>query len=293
MPTGETITTALTDSLPEVVAQARLVREVKGTMTQLADRVKLGEGMGNDWKEISIAKLTASAITETTTEDNPQQLSDSAISVTPTVFSVYTKITDRTARNISKNVFAKVGSLGQNAIERKKDLDGITALDGATTTLCGAGVTLQSGHIAAGAFRIRSNVTETWDGPVAFVLHGYQMKDLYDELVAGVGTYPIPAGSTADVFKGGWTLPIANATGFQDDNIPIASNEAIGGIFASGKNGALVLCQARQPWVKTVRDEFFGGGATSVLHRDEYAWGERSAGNWLFEIASDSTVPTS
>jgi len=26
---------------------------------------------------------------------------------------------------------------------------------------------------------------------------------------------------------------------------------------------------------------------------DEYAYGERSAGNWLFEVISDATTPTS
>lgn len=263
-------------------------------MTQLADRVMLGEGVGNAWHEISLAQLVASAITETTEEDNPQQLSDTDFEITPSVFSVHTVITDRTARNISKNVFAKTGALGQNAIERKKDQDGITALDGATTSLAGTGTALQTGHIAAGAFRIRGNTTEPWDGPVAFVLHSFQMKDLFDELVAGVGTYPVPEGSTAQVFKGGFTLPIASATGFTDDNIvPDSTPDAKGGVFASGTGGALVLCQARQPWVKTIRNEKFGGGATEVLHRDEYAYGERSSGNWMFELFSDATVPTS
>ena len=196
-------------------------------------------------------------------------------------------------RNVSKKTIARIGVLGQNAIERKKDLDGLTQLDGATTSLVGSGSTLASGHIAAAAFRIRGNTTEPWDGPVSFVLHSFQMKDLFDELVAGVGTYPIPAGPTADVFKGGFNLPIANAAGFTDDNILISSNNAKGGVFASSKAGALILVQARRPWIKTLRDEKFGGGATEVLHRDEYAWAERSSGNWLFEIFSDATVPTS
>src|SRR3990167_6121313 len=294
MPTGDTTTQALTDSLPSVIAQARIVREYKGVMTQLADRVTLGEGVGNTWREISLAQLTATAITETTEEKNPQQLSDTAFTLTPSVISIHTVITDRTARNISKNVFARTGSLAQNAIERKKDIDGITALDGATTSLAGAGTTLTSGHVAAGAFRVKSNTTEPWDGSVAFVLHGFQGKDLYDELVAGVGTYPVPAGATAEVFKRGCVLPIANATGFMDDNISIDSaDDAKGGVFASGRGGALVLCQARRPWIKTIRNEKLGGGATEVLHRDEYAWGERSAGNWLFELYSDATGPTS
>jgi hypothetical protein len=294
MPTGTTITDTLNDSLDSVVAQARIVRENAGVMTQLADKVTLGEGVGNTWKEISMARLTAMAITETTEEDNPQQFSDTAISITPSMVSVYTVWTDRAARNISKKTWAKTGGLSQNAIQRKKDIDGLTVLDGATTSLSGAGTTLTSGVIAAAASRIRANTTEPWDGPVAFVLHGFQKKDLFDEVTAGIGTYPIPNGSTADVYKNGFTLGIDGSTGFVDNNISIdSSDDAKGGVFASGRGGAIVLCQARAPWVKTVRDEFLGGGATKVLHRDEYAYGERSAGNWLFEIFSDALAPTS
>ena len=294
MAVGNTITGSLADSLPTVVAQARIVRKYAGVMPQIVDRVNLGKGMGNDWREISLAQLTATNITETTEEDNPQQLSDSLFTVTPSVISVHTVITDRTARNISQNVFAKTGALGQQAIETQKDKDGLTVLDGATTSLAGTGTTLTSGHIAAAAFRIRGNTTEPWSGPVAFVLHSFQMKDLFDELSAPIGTYDVTAGLTADVFTKARVLPIANATGYTDDNITIDSTpDAKGGVFASGANGAIVLVQARAPWIKTIRNEKLGGGATEVLHRDEYAYGERSAGNHLYEIFSDATVPTS
>jgi len=221
MATGQTITDSLSDSLPTVVSAARNVREYKGVMTQIVDKQTLGAGVGNNWREIDLAKLTTQAITETTEEDNPQELSDSAISVTPSVISVHTVITDRAARNVSKNVFAKVGSLGQQAIERQKDKDGLTVLDGATTALSGAGTTLTAGVIAAAAYRIRGNTSEPWDGPIAFVLHSFQMKDLFDQLVAGVGTYDISKGLTADVFKNSFNLPIANAQAYTDDNIAI------------------------------------------------------------------------
>ena len=291
---GVTTTDVLRDSLPQLINEARSVREQKGVMTQLAHRVSLGEGMGNVWKEVSYEKLTASAITETTEENNPQQLSDSPITVTPQVSSVHTIITDRTARNISKNAFAQTGALGQNAIERKKDEDGIALLDGFTTSLAGAGTTLTTGHIAAAGSRIESNTTEPWDGPKAAVLHGFQMKDLFDELVAGVGTYPVPVGNTATVFGGGFHLPIHNVAMFTAGNIKTDSDkDAKGGVFASGPNGAVILVQARKPWIKAVRNEKLGGGATEMLHRDEYAWTERSAGNWGFEILSDATEPTS
>jgi hypothetical protein len=294
MANGYTTTDQMADSLPTVVAQARVVRKYDGVMQQLSDRVSLGQGMGNDWREISLAQLQAVNITENTEEDNPQQISDSVFTITPSVISVHTVITDRTARNISKSVFAKVGSLGQQAIETQKDKDGLTVLDGATTQLGSAGSAMTSGIVASGAYRVRGNTTEPWSGKVSFVLHSFQMKDLFDELVAGVGTYADVNGLTAEVFKNAYNLPIANAQAFTDDNITIdAADDAKGGVFASGSGGAIVLVQARAPWVKIVRNEKLGGGASEVLHRDEYAYGERSAGNWIYELISDATAPTS
>jgi hypothetical protein len=260
-------------------------------MPQLVDKVTLGEGIGLTWNEISLAKLTATAISETTVLDNPQEINDTLFSITPTVIGIETVITDRVAARISKNVYAKIGSLAQNAIQRKKDLDGLTVLDGATTSLCGAGTTLTSGYISAAIVRITSNATEPGRPPIRIVLHGYQIKDIQDELVNSIGTYPVADGLTARVFTEGFKGRLFGGELFENGNITIDSDaDAKGGVFAKE---AIVMVQGKSPRVVTVRDESLGGGATKLYHYDEYAYGERSAGNWLFEIYSDATAPTS
>jgi len=260
-------------------------------MSQLVDKVTLKEGTGLSWNEISLAQLTATAITETTELDNPQEMSDALLTITPTVIGIETFVSDRTKRRISKVTIAKMGGLAQNAMQRKKDQDGLTAIDGATTQLAGAGTTLHSGYIAAGVFRIKSNTTEPGSGVINCVLHGYQIKDIFDELVAGVGTYVVTDGPTANVFKGGFDLPIAGCKVYMDDHITIdASDDAKGGVFAKE---ALVLVQGHMPKMYTKFRPEIGGGGESVYHYDEYAYGERSAGNWLYEICSDATAPTS
>lgn len=291
---GETTTLSIPDSLPSTINQARIVREYGSVMTRLVDRVNLGRGLGNKWNEISLAKLTASAITETTNEENPQQLSDTLLQIEPSMISVHTILTDKVQRNVSQNVIARTGALGQNAIERKKDLDGIAIFKAASSSVSAAGSTLTSGNIAAAASNIRGNTTEPWDGPVAFVLHSFQNKDLYDELVGGIGTNPTPAGPSATVFSNDYSLPIANATAHVDDNIVIDSGADAdsGGVFASGKGGGIILVQSRAPKMTTVRNEAYGGGADEVFHRDEYAYGERSSGNWTYRVISDATAPT-
>src|SRR3990167_11241296 len=129
MASGFTTTDALADSLPTVISSARIVREYEGTMQQLSDRKTLGEGIGLSWHEISLAALEALTVTENTELDNPQQMSDTLFTITPSVVAVHTVITDRVAARISKNAFAQTGGLAQNAAEREKDEDGLTVLD--------------------------------------------------------------------------------------------------------------------------------------------------------------------
>lgn len=290
MAVGNTTTGSLADSLPTVIASARLVREQEGVMPQLVDKVTLGEGVGLSWNEISLAQLTAQSITETTELDNPQQLDDTLLTVTPTVVGIETVITDRVAARISKNVYAKLGSLAQNAVQRKKDEDGLSMLDSFSTSIGGAGTTLTSGHIGAAMAQIQGNSTEPGKAPFRCVLHPYQAHDIEDEIVAGVGTYPVGEGLTARVFSEGFSGMIAGAQVYLDGNISAdSSDDAKGGVFAQE---ALVLVQGRAPRAVAVRAENIGGGATKMYFYDEYAYGERQDA-WGCEIYSDATAPTS
>ena len=290
MAAGDTITQSLDNSLPVGVAAARQVREFEGVMPNLCDKVTLDEGTGQSWREVSMAQLTAQEVTETTRLDNPQQMSATLFTITPTVVGIQTLVTDRVAARISPKAYAQVGSLAQNAIERKKDEDGLTVLDGATTELGGSSTTLTSGHISAATYRISSNTTEPGNPPYRCVLHGFQIKDIADEITAGGGTYNLSEGPTARVFAEKFQGMIAGAQIYEDGNITVSSNAAKGGVFTQE---AIVIVQGRAPRTATVRREDIGGGATVLYLYDEYAYGERSSGNWLFEIHSDATEPTS
>lgn len=287
---GMTTTAELADSLPTLIASARIVREYEGVMPNLVEKQTLGEGIGLTWNEVKMAQLTAQTINETTELDNPQQISDTLFSVTPTSVGIQTRITDRVAARISKNAYAKIGSLAQNAIQRKKDEDGLQVLDGFGTTYPGSGgSTLTSGHIAAAMALIQGNATEPGNPPFRCVLHPYQIKDIEDELTAGIGTVTIPEGLSARVFTEGFLGLIAGAQLYADGNISISGNEAKGGVFAEE---AIVLVQGRAPRAVAVRKEHIGAGATDIFLYDEYAYGERQDA-WGVEIYSDATAPTS
>ena len=290
MPGGNTTTGSLADSLPTVISSARIVRENEGVMPQIVEKQTLGEGIGLTWNEIKLDQLAAQDITENTVLDNPQQIVDSLFTVTPTAAGIETVLTDRVAARISKNAYAKIGSLAQNAIQRKKDEDGLTMLDGFSNSYCGAGSTLTTGHISAGVGLIQGNTSEPGNPPYRCVLHPYQVHDIEDELVAGVGTYIVNEGLTARVFTEGFRGVIAGAQLYPDGNITIdSSTDAKGGVFAQE---ALVIVQGRAPRMVAVRAEDLGGGATKIYHYDEYAYGER-LDTWGVELYSDATAPTS
>ena len=290
MAVGDTVTGSLADSLDVVVASARARREYDAVVPQLIDRVDLVEGTGTAWKETLMAKLNAQAITEQTKLDNPQQYSDTAITITPQMIQIQTFVSDKVGRNISQKSLAQMGALAGNAMMRKRDEDCLTALDGSTTQLGAANTPVLTGDVAAARYRITSNTTEPGKLPISFVAHGFVIKDFFDELVAGMGTYPVPEGATATVFQGGFTLPIANVQVSEDGNIAIdASSDAKNFCFAKD---AWVLVNGMTIRTETRREPHMSGGGDSLFMTDEYAVGERSAGNWSYEIIGDATAPS-
>lgn len=289
--TGWTTTSAVTDALPYAIESARIVRLFANVMTKVCDRTTLPEGQGLVWNEIALNNVTASNITETTILENPQQLSETLFQIIPLQAGISMLITDRLRRRISPVVLGKIGQLGQRAMELKKDKDGLTILANATTALGGASTTGHSGLYSAALSRIMGNSTEPLaDGPFNAVIHPFQLKDIQDEVLSGVGTYAIPTGLTEDTYRKGFSGTLFGLNVFVDGNITIDSNtDAKGGVFGQQ---AVVLVQGYAPRVTSQRREDIGGGSDIMYMYDEYAYGERSAGNWLYSIYTNVTAPT-
>lgn len=285
-----TDTGSLADSKQLIIDSARIVREYEGVWSRTCDVQRLDENTGLSWEEISLAQLTAQAIQETTILENPQSITDTLFQVTPTMTGINVVVTDRVYRRMPKSVLAKMGALAQNAIDRKKDEDYLATFATATNTLSGTGTTLNSGVIDAAVSRITSNVVEPAMGTIVTVLHGYQIKDIQDEIKAGVGTYTIPSGITEDVFRRGFQGTVGGSNLYVDGNISInATPDARGAVHA---REAIVMVQGRPTRSTSRRREEIGGGADEMFIYDEYALGERSTGNWLYGVLSDATVPS-
>ena len=290
MPTP-TVTTQLDASLPTIISSARLVREQEGDMPALVERRSLDEGTGDTWHEVSYAKLTAQAVTETTENDNIQQVSDTDFAVKPTLIQIATMLTDKVGRNITKNGLREIGKLGQNAMQRKKNVDGLTAIDATGSTQLGtAGASMTFGLVAAAQSNIRGNSTEPGHAPYRFVAHPFCMKDIYDQFVAPVGTYDISEGATFRVFREGFKGMINEAQAYENGDFTIDSSDDVkNGVFA---REGIVLIEEMSPKMETERKPRIGGGSTIITHTDGYAYGIRQ-NQWVHELIADATAPTS
>ncbi len=295
MPSGPTYTNNLGDSLPTMIQSARGIREFLTRMVKLVDRQVLPEGQGTTWNEVSLSQLTAQDVAETDLLSNPQTYVDTLFSLVPVLSGISTLVTRRAKARIDKSVAAKMGSQMQEAIQRKKDKDGLVILDASSTSFGGAGTTLTSGHIDSAVTEVMNGTTnEPSTSQISTVLHSRQIKDLKSELTAGIGTYTIPKGITEETYRQGFNGTISGSNVFNDDNISIdANDDAKGGVFA--KEG-IVLVEGFAPYTLTKDHPDLGGGATEVFMYDEYVFGERLAGNsggWVIEIFSDAAQPTS
>jgi hypothetical protein len=295
MAVGETTTGSLTDALPSIIADARIVKENAGTWQRTCDVRRQKANTGLNWQEFALSQIAAQDITETTNNRNFQQLAGTLFSVEPTMSQIILKITDRTFRKLSSIVIGKFGSLSGNAMIRKDDEDYLALFSTfATTASPGAGNPLSFGHIAAAKSNITSNTTEPSLAEVFSVLHGFQIKDIQDEVLAGVGTYTIPEGMTADVFRMGFSGTVAGSNVFEDGNITIDSNTDAPGATHSREGVVAIIGLDRKP--ETDRDLYFGGGADVISLVSEKAFAERKSGTtqvWAYLHLSDATAPTS
>lgn len=295
MATGETISTTLSGAMPTVIQQARPIREYEGTYNRTTTKNTVGAGEGGTFNEFQISQIDAQDITETTVNNNPQQFAGQLLSSTPQMSQIMVKVTDRTYHRIAKVVSSKLGGLAGMAMKRKRDEDYLTLFSGfATTASPGSGNPLSFGHISAAVALAENNATEGAVSEIYSVLHGYGIKDIQDEILAGVGTYTIPSGMTEQTFRKGFAGSVAGSNVFRDNNITIDSTPNANGA-THAKEGVYQI-QGMTYKVKERYDPAYGGGAQEVFITDEYSFLENtSSGTQVFCYLHkhDATAPAS
>ena len=293
MPSGDTYVQSLGDSQQLIIDSARRRREYTVVMPGLAEQHSLSDNTDSSWEEVETNRLNAQTVTDTTILENAQEYADTVRAYTPTQTGITTIQHWKVAKRLPKVVLAQIGAQMMDAIDRKKDLDGFTTLDGATNSQPGAGNTLTSGVLSAHISNIQGNTTEGATGAINHVLHPFQWKDIQDEFVAGIGTYPIPAGMTAEVFARGFQGMVFGGSMHTAGNLTIDSaDDAKGATFA--KMGLLYI-KGRGLTKKSKDLPERGGGSEQFWLYDEYTFGERlsnATSVFVRETYSDATAPT-
>lgn len=300
MPSGPTTVSSLGDSLQTIIDEARMRREYGTRVVNTVDKRTLPKNTGLKWEEIAVERIDAQDIDEDTELNNFQQLVDTLFSVEPVQSGIATFMTYRAKDRISTKTLGETGGLMQNALERKKDKTGIVVFDSfSSASSPGAGGTLTQGHIGASAANVREGGTtsgstaEPWGGALAFIGHSFQVLDIENEPLSGIGTYPTPNGLTESIYRNGFKGMCRGVEVFIDDLITIdGSDDAKGCVFASGKGGAIVFVQGSSPRTMERENPARGGGGIEVYMYDDYAYGIRNS-NWGREQYSDATRPTS
>jgi hypothetical protein len=292
-PSGDTYVSSLADSQQLIIDSARIRREYTVVMPGLAEQHNLSDNTDSSWEEVELNRFNAQTITDTTILDNAQEFADTVRAYTPTQTGITTIQHWKVAKRLPKVVLAQMGSQMMDAIDRKKDLDGFITLDGATNSQPGAGNTLTSGVLSAHVSNIQGNTTEGATGAINHLLHPFQWKDVQDEFTAGIGTYPIPTGMTAEVFARGFKGPVFDGMMHTAGNVPIITgDDAKGATFA--KMGLLYIKgRGLTKFSKTLPER--GGGSEQFWLYDEYTFGERlsnSTSVFIRETFSDATAPT-
>ena len=294
---GETTTGSLSGALDTIIADARVIKEMEhpGSWERTCDVRRFKKGAGVDWIQYMLNKISASDITETTRNENFQTFSGTLLTITPAMSQIAVKITDRTYRRLASIVIDKMGTAAGRAMERKKDEDYLDLFSTfATGASPGTGNPLASGHIGAAVSRIQSNTTEPSSAVINSILHGYHIKDVADELIAGLGTYTVPVGLTEEVFRRGFAGTVAGSNVLRNDHIAIDSTpDAKSATHA--KEGVLAII-GMEIKKETRRDPSYGGGADEIFLTDEYGFGEALSGTtqvWAYLHQADATAPTS
>ena len=293
MASGDTLVSSLADSQELIIDSARIRREYTVVMPGLAESHSLPNNSGLSWEEVELNRFNAQTITDTTILDNAQEFADTVRAYTPTQTGITTIMHWKVNQRLPRVVLAQMGSQMMDAIDRKKDLDGFITLDGATNSQPGAGSTLTSGVLSAHVSNIQGNTTEGATGAINHVLHPFQWKDIQDEFVAGLGTYPVPPGMTEETFRRGFQGMVFGGSMHTAGNLPIdSSDDAKGATFA--KMGLLYI---RGRGVKKFRKELpeRGGGSEQMWVYDDYTFGERQTNStsvFIRETYSDATAPT-
>lgn len=325
---GPTTKTSVADSLPDTfIAEVRLKVQEGPVMRPLVNNVTLPMGEGGQWEMTELSRATAVALSDGIDLSSADEITDSTLQITPTEFGAQVIVTDMARDQITKrtDLVRQVGRILGNSMVTKEDIDLLTLLDGFSTALGAAGVSLTLGHILAASAAVRSGgqasgaitagTQEPAPGPFYGVFSDNQLHTVVKEFVWGqnfgvtaandeqfvslpINTYDTTTAAVAGInaqvtdnraLREAYVGKVGQAMVFADNNLgKDASDDAKGGVFSKE---ALVQVHFRGgPKMEPQRDASLRGTEYNiVMVKGTGEWKDA----WGREMLFDAASPTS
>jgi len=292
-----TILTDLQDTIPTIIEEALFTQQFKAIMRALCWSIK--KGKGTNVNVPYFGEVTAAQLTEGVDMTADQKMVDTNVQIVPYEVGLKIILSDNVIEDDNEDLKRAAGVLLGDGFEKKRDQDLLALLDNATTSLAASANALTMGHIAAARATLLGNPT-TSGGPAptpfACVIHPFQELDLVDILTP---LMPTSAGSTGynqspgnemenDVLRNYSIGRLFGIPIISDGNMAKTAEAAKGGVFSTGKRGALIYVSAREPTIEPERDASFRGWELNYVGR--YGVGNYLNG-WTVELFADAAVP--
>lgn len=260
MTTGIIGQTQIANALRTLMAEADRFGEHTGVYKGTVDLRTLPRKMGRNYNIPALPPVTAVAALADEEYDSPQQISDQLITGTPAEVIAQVQYGLRAFATSTLNQ-SMLGELLSDAIEQKRDADGLGQYDnfggvlGTTSTtltvdlIAKACAQIRSGRASSGA-TARTGARTTGDAPkgkMYAVFHEYNRFDIASQL-SGVGGAPSQVTTGAAVMnftathispfmqkfieQGAYVQDIAGASFLVDNNFTIASTAIKGGVYS-------------------------------------------------------------
>lgn len=289
-----TTTAELGDTIPTIIEEARFTEQFKAIMRSLCWPIRKGKGTTVNvpyFGEVSAAQLT-----EGVDMTADQKMEDTNVQITPYEVGLKIILSKNVVEDDNEDLKRAAGVLLGDAFEKKRDQDLLALLDNGTTSLAASANALTMGHIAAARATLLGNATSAGGPaptPFACVIHPYQELDLVDILTPLV---PIAATAQAsptgslmdDVLRNYSVGRLFGIPIISDGNLALTASAAKGGVFSTGKRGAIIYVSAREPEIEPEYDASFRGWELNYVGR--FGVGNYLNG-WTVELFADASVP--
>ena len=292
---GDTSTAQLGDTIPTIINEAQFTRQFKGVMRGLSWNVRKGKGstVNIPYFNTAVSHQLSEGIDMTTAET----MQDTSVQVTPYEAGLKIVLTKTVVEDDNEDLIRAAGRLLGDGYELKVDQDLLARLANGTNTVGAAGSTLTMGYVAAGRALLAGNAVSAGGPapmPYAFVTHPFTMLDIVDILT------PLVPGSAATTQAYGGALSgeviqnyavgrLFGMPAIEDGNLSIDSADDVkGGVFATGPNGAILYCPAREPGIESTYDASLRGW--ELVYVGRYGVGNYLAG-WCVTAYNDAATP--